>query len=106
MEVIRFRWPPKPSAPLGPRVQRGGQRDGASHEGGGPRADGVAEGGTSEFRGEEELDDAGGLSLISSTARAAVANDISGAYDAGPNAACPVEPFNLRAEREGGRRVL
>ena len=58
-----------------------------------------------EFRGEEDLN--AGLSLISSTAAASAANPadphaISGAYDAGSNAACPVEPFNLRAEREGG----
>ena len=56
------------------------------------------------FRGEEDLD--AGLSLISSTAtnntNPADPNAISGAYDAGSNAACPVEPFNLRAEREGG----
>ena len=69
-----------------------------SEDGSEPRADGA----TAE--GEEDLDDAGnGLSLISSSARAAAGNDgISGAYDAGPNATCPVEPFNLKAEREGG----
>ena len=70
-----------------------------SEAGSEPRADGAT---TAE--GEEDLDDAGnGLSLISSSARAAAGYDgISGAYDAGPNATCPVEPFNLKAEREGG----
>ena len=66
--------------------------------------------GGGEFRGEEDLD--AGLSLISSSSAAdpstafsanpADPNAISGAYDAGSNAACPVEPFNLKAEREGG----
>ena len=54
-----------------------------------------------EFRGEEDLD-TGGLSLISSQTDPADPSAISGAYDAGANAACPIEPFNLKAEREGG----
>lgn len=91
----------RPTRPSPLHQEKSEDSDGSGHEGGSPRADGAT---TAEVRGEEDLDDAGnGLSLISSSARAAAGNDgISGAYDAGPNATCPVEPFNLKAEREGG----
>ena len=91
------------------------EEDDDNHSGGrgnskmGSLSDNQGNGQRGEFRGEEDLDV--GLSLISSTANIqdpsasadpADPNAVSGAYDAGSNAACPVEPFNLKAEREGG----
>ena len=84
-----------------------GSKMGPPGGGGGGVVTSIGDHGTKnkEFRGEEELDN--GLSLISPAARAGGDPNypnaaVSGAYDAGSNAVCPVEPFNLKAEREGG----
>ena len=45
--------------------------------------------------------DGGGLSLLDGR-RELGGDGYAGAYDAGPNAECPVEPFSMREEREGG----